>query len=166
VLHATLPGGGKLGLDTPLALDAAGKAAFSLYYPVAELWCDLSAASGGPIVETPRRPGSPGTVLEESTIVLPRTCDVSAVLLDPSGAPCARRWMSLRVSYEDGSTAQLSSRTDEEGKLDEKGRVRAAPFVIELRSSAAKVLWTSGQLDGSGGSTLDLGTVIVPREDT
>src|SRR5207249_5012477 len=142
-----------------------GRTTFSLYYPAAEFWYAITAFPAGPAVATPRYAAIPGIVLEERTIVLPRTCRLKAVLLDPSGNACAERLVSLHVDYEDGSKADLGSRTDSSGKLDVEGQVRAAPFVLEIRSVKYKVLWRSQRLDGSAGNALELGRVVLSGED-
>jgi hypothetical protein len=70
------------------------------------------------------------------------------------------------VIYEDGSKKDLVSQTDREGGLDEKGRVQAAAFVLELRSAdSEKVLWKSQRLDGSAEEVFDLGEIVLEEED-
>jgi hypothetical protein len=45
------------------------------------------------------------------------------------------------------------------------GRVRAAPFVLEILSADSSVRWKSRRLDGSAGSALDLGEIVLSGED-
>lgn len=165
-LHVTLPNGRKLGHESPCSLDDTGRARILLYYPVSEVWYAVSSDRGGPTAETSRHAGTPGTVLPEETLVLPRTCELRARLLDASGKPHKERWIRLRVVHEDGGRQDLTSRTDEEGRLNEAGRVKAAAFVVEIYASDFKVLWTSRELNGSGGQALDLGDIVLDfKED-
>lgn len=71
ILHATFPGGGKLGLDSSYALDEEGRTAFKLYWPADEVWFEVSGERGGPTVETTHRSISAGAVLPEETLRLP-----------------------------------------------------------------------------------------------
>ncbi len=107
----------------------------------------------------------PGTVLPEETIILPRTCQLIATLLDSSGKPHKERWVRLRVIYDDGAKKTLTSRTDKQGRLNEKGRLQAAAFVVELRSADSKVMWKSQRLDGGAEEVLDLGEIVLDGDD-
>lgn len=165
-IRVVLPNGRKLGLDTPSALDEAGRTRLVLHYPVAELTYEASAERGGPTAATGPHAGAPGTVLPEATLVLPRTCALVARLLDRSRRPHAERWARLRVVHEDGPSQDLTSRTDADGRLNVTGCVKAAVFVVELRASDSRVLWTSRQIDGSVGTAIDLGDIALDwKED-
>jgi RNA polymerase sigma-70 factor (ECF subfamily) len=164
-LHVTFPNGRKMTHETPLSLDDTGRTRISLYYPVAELRYEASSERGGPTAETSRHAGSPGSVLPEETIVLPRTCGLTAVVRDASGKPRSESWIRLRVAHEDGSRQDLTSRTDGEGRLNEAGRVKAAAFVVEIRSADSRVLWSSRWLDGSSGQAIDLGDIILDDKE-
>jgi hypothetical protein len=161
---APFPNGKKMGHEAPCSLDDAGRTTFSLYFPATEFWYGISAVSGGPTAETRRQASIPGTVLPEETITLPRTCDLVASILDPSGKPHKEGWVQLRVIYEDGSKKDLTSRTDEQGLLSEKGGVRATAFVVEVRSADSTAGWKSQRLDGSAEEVLDLGEIVLDGE--
>jgi RNA polymerase sigma-70 factor (ECF subfamily) len=165
VLHVTFPNGRKLSHDAPRLLDDTGRTSFLLYYPAAEFRYEIGAHPGGPTVETGRHAGEPGVTLPEETVVLPRVCDLTAVLRDASGKPCAECFIYLRVIYEEGPPAELGGRTDKQGTLEVRSRVRAAAFVLELRSQASKILWRSQRLDGTAGNALDLGEVVLAGVD-
>ncbi len=164
-LHVTFPNGHKMRHETSSTLDDTGRTSFSLYYPATEFWYEISAHRNGPTAATRRYVSNPGTVLPEETIVLPRTCQLIAALIDSSGKPHKERWVHLRVIYEDGSKQNLTSRTDKQGILNEKGRVQAAAFVVELRAANSRVMWKSGRLDASAEEVLDLGEIVLDGED-
>jgi hypothetical protein len=107
----------------------------------------------------------PGTTLPEETVVLPRTCDLTAELLDPTGKVCSERSVYLRATYEDGTSSNLGGRTDDDGRLELLGQLRAAPFVLEIRSADSKLTWKSEKLDGSAGKVLALGKVVLSAAD-
>ncbi len=107
----------------------------------------------------------PGTVQPEETITLPRTCDLVATILDPTGKAYTEQVVYLRVVYEQGPEQSLALRTDQGGRLNEKDRVRATSFVLEVRSADSKTRWKSQRLDGSAGNALDLGEVVLGGED-
>ncbi len=154
-----------MGVQTPRTLDDTGRTSFLHYYPATELWYEISAHDNGPTAETRRYVSQPGTVLPEETIILPRTCQLIATLLDSSGKPHKERWVRLRVIYDDGSKKTLTSRTDKQGRLNEKGRLQAAAFVVELRSADSKVMWKSQRLDGGAEEVLDLGEIVLDGDD-
>jgi hypothetical protein len=164
-LHATLSNGRKQKFDIARSLDETGRTRIALYHPVEDLWYEASAQQGGPTVETSRHAGAPGDILPEETIVLPRTCELTALILDAAGKPHRERWVRLRVVHEDGSRQDFTSRTDEEGRLDERGRVKAAVFAVEILSPDSRVQWTSRRLDGSAGQVLDLGEIVLDGEE-
>ncbi|MBN1419679.1 MAG: sigma-70 family RNA polymerase sigma factor [Planctomycetes bacterium] len=163
-LSVTFQNGKRMGQDGPCSLDDEGRIRFLHYYPAAEVRYEISALSGGPAVETQPYTSIPGTVFAEETITLPRTCDLTARILDPSGKPLEKRWVQVRVTYEDGSKGSFTCRTDEQGLLSEKGHVRAAGFVLEIRSSDPEAGWKSQRLDGSAGDELDLGKIVLEGE--
>ncbi len=159
-LHLTFPDGRRAHHDMPRTLDETGRVVFAFHYPATELWYEISAFRNGPAAETRRYEIHPGAVLPEETIKLPRTCDLLAKLVDPSGETVSDRWVSLRVVYEDGTRQVVSSRTDRRGVIDEKGCVRAAPFALELRVGS-NVIWKSERVDGTAAEALDLGEIVV-----
>jgi RNA polymerase sigma-70 factor (ECF subfamily) len=165
VLHVTFPDGRKSGHDAPRVLDDAGRTAFLIYDPAPEFWYEIGSFSGGPVVETPRYASRPGIAIGEKTVVLPRTCQLQAELVDPSGNAWGERTVSLHVDYEDGTKADFACRTDKQGKFSDGGKVRAAPFVLEIRSLARKALWNSQRLDGSSVETLDLGRIVLGADN-
>ena len=165
VLHAAFPDGRKMTIDTTQVLDEAGRASFTFHFPAPEFWCEIAGDRGGPTVETIHRALVPGAALPEETVVLPRACRLTAVLLDPSGEAWKEQTVFLHVDYEDGSKTDLTGRTDKEGRFEADGGVRAAAFVLEIRSTAHKVLWKSGRIDGSAAEMLDLGRIVLSGAD-
>jgi hypothetical protein len=45
--------------------------------------------------------------------------------------------------------------------LNDKGRVRATAFVLEVRSADSKTRWKSPRLDGSAENAIDLGEIVL-----
>jgi RNA polymerase sigma-70 factor, ECF subfamily len=165
VLHVTFADGRKAGVDSPRTLDDSGRAVVLLYYPASEFWLEISPFSGGPAIETPRYVSRPGFAIEEKTIVLPRICRLKATLFEASGNACSERTVVLHVEYEDDSKKDFACQTDKDGNLDSSNRVRAAPFILEVRSLDSKVLWKSPRVDGGAAETIDLGRIDLGAEN-
>ena len=164
-IHVTFADGKNMTYNASKTLDDTGRVSFLHYFPVTEFWYEISAQSNGPTAETRRYVSRPGTVLPEETVVLPRTCQLTAALLETSGKPHKERWVRFRVIYEDGTRVVFSSRTDKQGKLNDKGRVEASAFVVELLSADSRVVWKSERLDASTEDVLDLGKIVLDIQD-
>lgn len=165
-LKVTLPGGASSGHEFPCSLDAVGCGRLTFHYPVEEISCELGGSAGGPTVKAERTAGVPGTILPEVAAVLPLTCGLRMRLLDSRREPHRRRWARLRVASGDSPAREINARTDDEGWLDNPGDIEASLFKLEIRSAGAGILWTSQQLDGRAGGTIDLGEVVLEwKED-
>ena len=93
-------------------------------------------------------------------ITLPRTCDLAAILLDPSGSP-RRECRSIgEARYGDGKKESFSGRTDREGRLEVEG-LPALPMTLWIEVEDKTAAWESGPIDGSTGKPIDLGKVVL-----
>jgi RNA polymerase sigma factor (sigma-70 family) len=155
--------GGRSGHGSSMPLDAEGRGSLPLYVPVAEASLEVSAFPDGPVVETRRLSGNPGTILEE-TVVLPRTCDLTGTLIDDAGNPVAGCEITIDASYKDGKPSRsdrFGARTDKNGIFSAKGRLRASPLTLKVRAEGREGVWKSGDLAPSLNETLDLGRISL-----
>ena len=134
--------------------------AVAIHFPVEELQVEVSALSGRPKVDAGKFTGAPGTTLPEVTITLPRTCDLAAILLDPSGSPRRECRIIGAARYGDGKKESFSGRTDREGRLEVEG-LPALPMTLWIEVEDKTAAWESGPIDGSTGKLIDLGKVVL-----
>ena len=161
---ATLPNGEELTQGETFALDDTGRASLTFYLPAAEFRYEISDCLDGPTV-TLRHASHSGGVFPEETLILPRSCRLTATLRDASGNVCKERMVYLSVRYDDGSGQSLQRQTDEQGRLDEKNLLRADAFVLEIRLADSKALWKSLRLEASVEQVLDLGEIVLKEAD-
>jgi hypothetical protein len=98
--------------------------------------------------------------LYSRTITLPRTCDLAAILLDPSGPPRRECRITGEARYGDVKKESFSGRTDREGRLKVEG-LPALPMTLWIEVEDKTAAWESGPIVGSPGKPIDLDKVVL-----
>jgi hypothetical protein len=156
-----IEGGARYGSGDSSSLDEEGRTALRFHFPLKKLSLEVCAFPEGPKVKVgPFTPG-PGEALPETLVTLPRTCELRAVLVDPSGNPHREAQVLIEGHYAGKIKESFYARTDRDGVFSKTGCIRAAPLTLNLTLQGATEPWKSVPLDASGRATLDLGRLVM-----
>lgn len=160
-LSFRLPNGKGHGVGSSYALDGEGRYTFKIYHPVTELSLEVSKFPRGPRTKVGPFTPTLGTSLPETTIVLHPTCNLSGVLLKPSGEPRVKTRVKIQAAFEDGTRQQMYAMTDKKGYFLVKDDLRAAPLTLKIFAGRQEREWGSGLLIPGADQELSIGEIVV-----
>jgi hypothetical protein len=129
-------------------------------HPVTELSLEVSKFPRGPRTKVGPFTAALGTSLPETTIILYPTCNLSGVLLKPSGEPRVKTRVKIQAAFEKGTRQQMYAMTDQKGHFLVKDDLRA-PLTLNIYAGKQEGEWESGPLFPAKDQELSVGRIVV-----